>query len=192
MARSANNDPLEKFRFQVDFSIPNDTLTGLPPTRVGFHDVQMPKRSTSKIMYREGDHADINMISAGLSSMEDISMSRGLLPADAGGDLYKWMKQVHTPSPGTGALAGTAPLVTGESATRSSYRAEVTVKMLGRDGKVVRAWKLYNCFPVNFVSGSDLNAQEDGDKSIESLTLTFEDFQEMLVTGGVVETTSSL
>lgn len=175
MARVATNDPMEKFRFLVDFSLPDSSA----PVRLGFHDVQMPKRTTNKIMYREGGDPDISGVSAGLNTMEDIVLNRGLIAGDGAqaNDFLKWAKTVHPSTPG---------ITTHNSATTAlhgsnSYRSEVTIKMLDREGKVSRAWKIHQAFPVSFIPGSDLNAAEDGEKSLESLTLTYEDFQELAV-----------
>lgn len=184
MGRSAITDPLEKFRFLVDFSLPDGTA----PVRTGFHDIQMPKRSTNKIVYREGHNPDINSKSAGLSDMEDIVMTNGVLPGEgqAANDLYSWMRTVHNPTTGLDAFdnpqSGSSSQATGSNA----YRSEVTIKMLDREGTVVRAWQLFQAWPVNFVPGSDLNAAEDGDKSMQSLTLCYEDFRELKVTNGTL------
>lgn len=186
MARSAANDPLEKFRFQVDFTIPNSAGTGAGTamTRTGFHDCQMPKRTTNKIAYREGQHPDINTQSAGLTAFEDVAMSRGVIAGDsaAANDLYNWMSRVHKPT-----ASDRAPGSAQESDGALGYRAEVVIKMLDRTGKCVRAWTLYQAWPTAFNPGSDLNAGEDGEKSLEGLTLGYEDFQEMSVdaTGAV-------
>jgi len=175
MARVATNDPMEKFRFLVDFSLPG----GSAPVRLGFHDVQMPKRTTNKIMYREGGDPDISGVSAGLNTMEDIVLNRGLLPSDGAqaNDFLKWAKAVH---PST---SGISTHNAGTSATHGSntYRSELTIKMLDREGKVSRAWKVHQAFPVSFNPGSDLNSAEDGEKSLESITLAYEDFQELAV-----------
>lgn len=185
MARAADNDPLEKFRFQVALTLPD----GLTQLRAGFHDVQMPKRSTTKIMYREGDHPDISMISAGLSSMEDIVLSRGLLAKEkiagatsstSGDDFYLWMSKVHDPTAGVNVLGVASPNPVGPSG-KVDYRATLSITMLNRAGEAARKWELYNCIPVSFVPGSDLNASEDGEKSIESLTIAYEDFKEIQV-----------
>lgn len=175
MSRSALSDPLEKYRFLVDFSMPN----GAAPVRTGFHDIQMPKRATNKIMYREGQHPDTQSISAGLSSMEDIVMSRGVIGSEgtAANDFLKWASAVHKAYQGDRGV-NSAPLATAERGAMA-YRSEVLIKMLDREGKTVRQWKLYNAFPVNFAPGSDLAAGEDGEKSMESLTLAYEDFQEL-------------
>lgn len=184
MGRSANTDPLEKFRFLVDFLLPDGTT----PVRTGFHDVQMPKRSTNKIAYREGQSPDISSQSAGLSTMEDIVMSNGVLANDgaAANDLYKWMSAVHGPTVGISGFSDPNSGSASEATGSNAYRSEVTIKMLDREGLVVRAWRAYQAWPTNFTPGSDLNAAEDGDKSMQALTLCYEDFQELKVTNGAI------
>ena len=182
MARVCDSDPLEKFRFLVDFSLPGS----VSPARTGFHDIQMPKRATNKIMYREGQQQDISSISAGLSTMEDIVMNRGVIAADGlvANDFIKWCSAVK-PLTSAGKL-GVNEVAGSDEYGAKDYRSDVVIKMLDRAGVVVRAWKLYNAFPMNFVPGADLNASEDGEKSLESLTLTYEDFQELAVIAGVL------
>lgn len=179
MARSASVDPLERFRFQVSWS--NDTgseSTAL--VRLGFHDIQMPKRSTTKISYREGLDPDINQLSSGLSTMEDIVMSRGVVIQDTNGEFYKWASAVHNPTAGH---VGRDALAARGKAALNSYKKDLTIKLLDREGNVARQWNLYNAFPVNFVPSSDLNAGEDGDKAMEQLTVAYEDFKEIALTG---------
>jgi phage tail-like protein len=187
MARSSANDPLEKFRFIIDWSTDSE---GTALARAGFHDMQMPKRNTSKINYREGNDPDINMVSAGLSTMEDVVMSRGMIKlsdSDAR-DFYKWMSATHNPQPGHPGVGGTAKRsgVPADAGTygAASYKKDVTISILHRDGSVARKFRLYNCFPTNFTPGSDLNAGEDGDKMLEQLTLAYEDFQELTTSSG--------
>jgi len=183
MARSSSQDPLEKYRFQVSWSGSSDsTSEATNLIRTGFHDVQLPKRSTNKIMYREGNDPDISSVSAGLSSMEDVVMSRGLLlgASDTNKELYAWMKSVHNPTAGISGYVGAKARST--DAAKSIYRKTVTIEMYDRGAAPSRRWILYNAFPVHFVPGSDLNAREDGDKSLESLTLSYEDFQEIDIT----------
>lgn len=180
MARSAAVDPMEKFRFQVSWS----NQAGSEPTalvRLGFHDVQMPKRTTGKILYREGIDQDVSMHSPGLSAMEDVVMSRGLIIADPNNEFYKWASAVANPSAGLQARAALA----GRPANSASnnFRKDLTVEMLDREGNIARRWVLYQAWPVAFNPGSDLNASEDGDKSMESLTVTYEDFQEVALDG---------
>ena len=181
MARVSSVDPLEKFRFQVSWADEGSGTGNL--ARAGFHDVAMPKRTTNKGTYREGTDPDVSSLFAGLSTMEDLVMSRGLIIEDVNNDFYKWMSLVHKP----GALRASYVADEGTSKTGSHlYKKDVDIMVMDREGSVVRAWRLYNSFPVNFVPGSDLNAGEDGEKMLEQVTLAYEDFAELIVTGGTV------
>lgn len=175
MARSAVLDPLEKFRFDVSWSS-DGASEATARTRAGFHDMQMPKRTTTKGLYREGIDPDVSQLFAGLSTMEDVVLSRGVLVNDQNNEFYKWMSAVHNPT--SGALGRDAISARPAGAASNDYRKDVTIKMLDREGLVVRQWTLFNAFPVHFTPGSDLNAGEDGEKSLESLTLGYEDFKE--------------
>lgn len=188
MARTASNDPLEKFRFLVQVVYPgavNQTPTtsggtAVAFTKLGFHDIQVPKRTTSKISYREGHNPDIHALSPGLNTMEDVVMSRGLLSSASGvEDFYKWIALVHV---GTQGISGYTAITAGtvsQAEGSIDFRGQVTITQLDRSGNVARQWQLYNAWPTHFTPGSDLNAGEDGEKSIEALTLAYEDFQEI-------------
>ena len=186
MARSATSDTLEKFRFGVSWSASDTTVVvdGVSTTttaiisKAGFHDVQMPKRTTNKIEYREGTDPDIYSRSAGITSMEDIVLSRGMMPYNAHTEMYDWSNLVHGAGDTTSSLSYSVDKVRGNTAS-VDYRKEVWIWMYHRDGSIARAWKLFNAFPVAFTPGSDLGAHEDGEKSIESITLTYEDFIEL-------------
>ena len=181
MARSSALEPLEKFRFSISWTTGAATSSAQGTlVRAGFHDVQMPKRSTNKGTYREGTDRDINQLFAGLSSMEDVVLSKGLLPNGSGtaeNEFYKWMSAVHTPSAGN-----SLPQARPAGSASYVYRKDVTISQLDRQGVVVRQWILHNAWPINFVPGSDLNAGEDGEKSLQQLTLAYEDFEEQIGT----------
>lgn len=181
MARSAAVDPLEKFRFQISWSADGDSES-TTLVRLGFHDVQMPKRSTTKGTYREGLDPDVPQTFAGLSSMEDVVMSRGAIINDPNGELYKWASAVHNPT--TGHVGREALGARSPDAASNTYRKDVTIDMLDREGNIARRWTIYQAWPSTFNPGSDLNADEDGEKSLESLTLSYEDFQEIDVVSG--------
>jgi len=184
MARSAKYDPLEKFRFLVEFSGEGDDGSEPTSIKVGFHDAQIPKRSTTKIPYREGIDPDISGQSAGLSTMEDIVLNRGLISPKANNDelgsingLYKWMSTIHNPKSTDEMFHRASDEI--KSAGVLQYRKDVTITMLDRAGTKVRAWRLFNVWPTNFIPSSDLNSAEDGEKTMESLTLGYEDFSEV-------------
>lgn len=187
MARSSKVDPLEKFRFAISWSSSGDSeKTAL--VRLGFHDVQMPKRATTKISYREGIDPDINQLAPGLSTMEDVVMNRGVIIEDANDEFYKWMSAVHNPT--SGHVGREALSARPANAAAANYRKDVTIQMLDREGNVARQWTLYNAWPSNFVPASDLNAGEDGDKAMEQLTLSYEDFKEEDAGGSAAKASS--
>lgn len=187
MARSSVVDPLEKFRFAVSWS----SDAGSESTelvRLGFHDIQMPKRATNKISYREGIDPDINQLAPGLSTTEDVVMSRGTIIADANGEFYKWISAVHNPT--SGHVGREALGARASNAASNTFRKDVTIQMLDREGSIAREWVLYQAWPSNFVPGSDLNAGEDGEKSMEQLTISYEDFKEIDVVSRQPKATS--
>lgn len=187
MARSSKVDPLERFRFSVSWSADGESeSTAL--VRLGFHDVQMPKRATTKISYREGLDPDVHQLAAGLSTMEDVVMSRGVIIEDINGEFYKWISAVHKPTAGA---VGREALGARGKAALNNYKKDITIKLLDREGNTARQWTLYNAFPTNFVPGSDLNAGEDGDKAMEQLTLAYEDFKEQAIAGNSDKPVSS-
>ena len=180
MARTAQADPLEKFRFIITWTVGNGS-EGTTLQRAGFHDMQMPKRSTNVINYREGSDPDINQKAPGLSTMEDVVMGRGLIAyadSDAGREFYRWMSAVHNPTAGHVGRDSSALKSRPAGAASNTYRKDVTIQQLDREGAVVKQWTCQQAWPSNFVPGSDLDASEDGDKSIEQLTLAYEDFKE--------------
>jgi len=204
MARSSTKDTLEKFRFGVTWGDNDPGLTTIQDVngeliaidsnlaKAGFHDVQMPKRTTNKIMYREGNDPDISSVSAGLSTMEDIVLSRGLMSSAASfKEMQAWTQLIHSTTDTSSSLTYDLDKVKKPTGS-NNYRKEVWIFMYNRDGTLARAWKLYNAFPVSFVPGSDLNASEDGEKSLEQITLAYEDFMEVDVTGGDLTSNSVL
>ncbi len=203
MARSASTDPLDKFRFFVFESASSFGITSTQKTEIkdgknvvvsatfkitkpdnvsgaGFTSVQMPKINTTKITYREGDSPSMYSISPGITSTEDITLSKGVVGSIKGENtsswFYEWAQAVKAQADTTTPY----DFVSGSNnwAENKDFRKDLSIVMLNRDGTIARHWRIYNAFPVNFIPGSDLNASEDGEKSIESVTLAYESFTE--------------
>lgn len=198
MARLASADPLEKFRFQVEImasattTVGGATTTGFSTLRAGFKEVQMPKRSTNKILYRDSLAPETHLISPGLSSTEDIILSRGLVGTESFG-FYRWASESHQGGP-TDAVFNTASLTAPAQLNyKDNMRKDLRITMFDRGGSAARQWMVYNAFVVNFAPGSDLNSTEDSEKAMESLTLAYEDFVEVSVgtTTPIVASTDS-
>lgn len=204
MARSSTNDPLEKFRFEIYFLISSNDLeegveikdkdgkvldkgTVTQGTALGFMSVQMPKITTNKISYREGDNLiNVSSLSPGLSSTEDIALTKGIIKGPASSLFYTWASSIH------GGGDTTADFNYLDTQDKSSItenvfqRKHIRIVMKDRTGKPARAWDVYNAFPVQFTPGSDLDATADDAKAIESLTIAYESFNERTVTDGVI------
>jgi len=166
MARTSSKDVLDKFRFKV-------TVEG---TVIGFQTCQLPKRTTSKIIYREGIDTDIQFNSAGISTMEDITLSKGVISSAS--PFYNWIRQVH--SPDTAGEPGGVYTTGNGQPDRNVYRKQITIEMLNRQGTTQKKWIVYNAFPIQYTPGSDLDASADDAKAIASLTLAYDDFREEL------------
>lgn len=202
MARAANKDPLEKFRFTLyELNTAEDTITNIAgesisssttPTKAdlaGFATAQLPKTTTSKITYREGDNlTNLSSLSPGLSTTEDIVLTKGLISrltestTDSGNFswFYTWASSVTI----HGATDSEFNFKDGSKVTAVSdlTRKNLLMLMKDRTGKTARAWKIYNAFPVQFTPGSDLDASADDAKSVESLTIAYESFEEVSIT----------
>jgi phage tail-like protein len=186
MARTSVGDPLEKFRFKVQqysTTVTQDvTIIHNLDTLVGFNTVQMPKLSTNKINYREGDNLlNVSSLSPGLSTTEDIILSRGVV-AESWGWFYFWAKTIHSGQATDAAFNYNDPGNAFKPQTEVEYvRKDLVISMADRTGKTTKAWIIYNAFPVQFTPGSDLDASADDSKSIASLTLAYESFKELAV-----------
>lgn len=188
MARTAASDPLEKFRFEVYILTSTDdagnqvtdteTATLDPGTAIGFATVQLPKLTTNKITYREGDNlVNVSSLSPGLSSTEDISLTKGITKGKS--TLYDWASSIHS---GGDTTADFNYIDGNKAATEPDInRKHLRIVMKDRTGKWAKVWDIYNAFPVQFTPGSDLDASADDAKSIESLTIAYESFVEKTV-----------
>jgi len=194
MARPANADPLEKFRFRVtvialdlsaDAAI--TTLANLAPggtvvnnlaviTRAGFSKIApLPKAEVKAMTYRENLDNLRSIKVPGLATYNDVTLSRGVT---ANRDLYDWYRLVNEEI----ALLNVANefsrdqnLITAQS---DNYRKDVVIEVLDREGEPVKAWYLFNAWPTSYTPGSSLDAADES-KLVEELTLTYENFIEL-------------
>lgn len=171
MPRSAIVDAIEKFRYTVAWS---DGLT-----RAGFSECGIPKSTVTKGTYREGNAPENMQYFAGLQNTEDIVLGRGTTTNQ---DFYEWLRLVFDPETTPQGLPnvqgpGNIPIT-----ASAEYRKDVIITIWGRgtSGATPRKqWILFNAWPVAFQPGSDLNASEDDEKSIEQITLGYESFTEI-------------
>jgi phage tail-like protein len=173
MARSCKLDPIEKFRFTVDWD-------GL--TRAGFSSCGSPKKTINQGTYREGNAPDVQQKFAGITTCEDITLERGVTTNQ---DFYNWVLLVHNSEDLPDGLPAVQPLGNIPLGNSADYKKDIIITVWSRDGVKRKQWKLFNAFPVAFSPGSDMAGGEDDTKSLESITLSYEDFTEL--TGSEIE-----
>jgi phage tail-like protein len=194
MARSSENDPIEKFRFRVtvisiDLSLTGalDTASSLISnaaginnpfgviTRSGFSEVTLPKANVGEINYRENiDNLRFSKI-PGLVKYEPVTLRRGVT---SNRNLYDWYRLVNDEI----ALLSVSQELTRDAklsvVQSENFRKDVIIEVLDRVGNPTKAWYLFNAWPNSYKPGNDLNAGAD-EKLVEELSLTYEFFLEL-------------
>lgn len=191
MARSSQRDPVEKFRFRVtvlsiDLSITGaiDALANIGSgnhaglkliSRAGFSKVTSPKATINEINYRENIDNTRFIKVPGLAKYEPVTLSRGVT---GNRNLYDWYRLVNEEI----ALLATAQELSKDAqfsiAQSDNFRKDVVIEVLDREGKPVKAWYLFNAWPIVYTPGNDLDASSE-EKLVEELTLTYEFFLEL-------------
>jgi len=194
MARSSTSDPIEKFRFRItvialDLSVDAavTTLANLAPggtvannlaiiTRAGFNKIApLPKADVKAITYRENIDNLRSIKVPGLVTYNDITLSRGVT---ANRDLYDWYRLVNEEV----ALLNVANEFSRDQnlvpAQSDTFRKDVIIEVLDREGKSLKAWYLFNAWPTSYTPGNSLDAADES-KLVEELTLTYENFIEL-------------
>lgn len=173
MARSAEHDPIDNFRFLVSIlgSDGQETLT-----KAGFSQCGLPSASTGELTYREGTYRDTMEKSVGLTAYGDITLSRGVTSEQ---DFYNWL-QDHKKSASNvrgsdGAFTAADTRPTDDAI--NEYRRTIVITVLGRDSQPVKKWTIYNAHIAEYVPGDNLDATSEA-KLISSLTLRHEGYEE--------------
>lgn len=197
MARSAIEDPVEKFRFRItviaiDLSITGalDTVGGLSGggttaknlsvlSRAGFSSASLPKATVKSIPYRENiDNQRFSQI-PGLVTYTPVTLNRGVTDNR---NLYDWYRLVNEEL-ALLTVAGELSRDTQFTPTQEdNFRKDVVLEVLDRQGEPVKAWYLFNAWPSVYAPGDSLDASAEN-KLVEEMTLTYELFLEL--EGGV-------
>lgn len=190
MARSAQNDPVDVFRFDVriiSLSLAPSQLIrtaqngGLQFARAGFASVTIPEVTHGVMTYRDNLDNYAPRKIPGLAKFNQITLSRGVLPAPENNtvstgnkDFYAWVSQVVSFNPAQAIINE----VTGTSRNNivrqtQDFRKDMIIIQRDREGRAARRWYIMNAWPVSYKGGSDLDASTEA-KSMESLTLEYE------------------
>ena len=112
-----------------------------------------------KVEYREGGRKHA-FKSPGLVNFSDVTLERGAVSDDS--DLYDWAEQC-------------ASIVEEAGVVETDFRRTFDIVARDRDGTPLKRWRCTSAWVQKFVAGDwDNDASE---KTIESVTLTFDSFE---------------
>lgn len=183
MARISTADPLDKFRWLVD-------IPGFQ--RVGFTSTQTPGITMNVNEYPEGGAHYHPRIIIDSVSYKKIALERGVtidpsfskwaaacIDLHNNNALAKNIKINDFPNLETAQSITTASIgfnpIPFENSTPFSYRKDIKIYHVGRDGQIAVIYTIYNAIPVEYTPASDFQASEEG-VSIEKLVLAYEGF----------------
>jgi len=190
MAKSASNDPIEKFRFQVTIFTNNKNSGGFATsslnslisttneskiyTRAGFSEIDTPKVTTKEILYRENTYGNQPIKVPGLATFDPVTLKRG---STASRDLYNWYKLVNDMTVATSKYQQTLAGLSAVPYQEPNFMREVLISSMDRSGKYIKHWLLFNAWPSSYQGADGFNAATS-EILMESMTLTYELFIE--------------
>jgi phage tail-like protein len=146
-------DPYKNFKFRVKWD---------GRYVAGVSKVSGLKRSTEVIEHREGGDPSTSRKSSGLTQFEPITLERGLTQ-DA--DFEAWANLVWK-------LGSSL----GSESSLNEFRKDIIIELYNEAGQLVRAYKVYRCWPSEYQAISELNAN-DTSVALEILTLQNEGWE---------------
>lgn len=176
MARSAEHDPIDNFRFSVEI-LGSDGQSAL--SRAGFASCTLPSEATGEITYREGQFRDSMEKSAGMTVYNNITLSRGMTTDQ---DFYSWVEQhkKHASNIRGSDGAFTANDTRPTDDADNNYRRTIRITILNRDSSPAKQYTLYNAQVASFQPGDTLDATSEA-KIMSSLELRYEGYEEKVM-----------
>lgn len=129
-ADTERHDPYKSFRFEVEIS------GHMVFAKAGFQKVAGLKMNTDVVEYREGgDNLTVSK-SPGLTKFDPITLERGMSEDT---DMWDWASKIFH--------------IDESAHTQIKYRANVKIKLKGRNGAVVKAWEIPNAWISRYETG---------------------------------------
>lgn len=161
MARTGSLDPLTRYRFAVYFLVDGDSTF---VKKAAFESVTSPRVDFQIDEYREGGrHLNPHQLTSG-AQFSPVTFRRG---KSFTADFYNWVGLVYK------------AFYSDENGESSNYRGTVVIDHLDRTGRVVKKYVLFNARPQAYIPTSNFDAKDDTEVSIETLTVTYEGYQEL-------------
>lgn len=153
-ANTERHDPYKSFRFEVEIS------GHMVFAKAGFQKVSGLKMETDVIEYREGgDNLTVSK-SPGLTKFDPITLERGMSEDT---DMWDWASKIFS--------------IDETSHEQVKYRANVKIKLKGRNGAVVKAWEIPNAWISRYETG-EFDAMGNN-VMIETIELQHEGFKKI-------------
>jgi phage tail-like protein len=161
MARAMNTDPFHNMRYHVSAS-KSGNVDPFGPATAGFSAVTFPTQTEEVVEYKEGIMS-LRRKFIGETTFDDVTLSRGVSVSTS--EFYHWLLAART---------------------GNEYRTDIEIKHFHRDNITnqdnfstltpSRIVKCFECVPVSFKPGSDLESTSS-EVSIQEVTFALERFE---------------
>lgn len=147
-------DPYKNFKFRVKWD---------GRYVAGISKITALRRTTQVVEHREGGDPSLDHRSPGETTYSPIVLERGRTQDE---EFEKWTNKVWN----LGAALGM-------EVSLKDFRKDICIELYNEAGQLVIAFKVFRCWPSEYVALSDLNANGEASVSIESLTLQNEGWE---------------
>lgn len=146
-------DPYKVFKFRVRWD---------GRIVAGVRRVSALRRTTDVVEYRDGGSPNGIRRTPGPTRTDAVVLERGVTHDT---EFEDWANLVHTVGAGAG-----------DELALASFRKDVVIELLNEAGQLVKAYRLYRCWPSSYTALPDLDANDNA-IAIESLVLQVEGWE---------------
>ena len=146
-------DPYKQFKFRVKWD---------GRYVAGVDKVSALRRTTEVVCHREGGDPSLQRRSPGQTTYEPIVLARGRTHDP---EFEKWANKVWDFGSGLGS-----------EVSLKDFRKDILIELYNEAGQLVMAFKVYRCWPSEYVALNDLDANSDS-VAIESIRLEHEGWE---------------
>lgn len=129
----------------------------------GISRVSALRRTTEVVLHREGGAPSMQRRSPGQTSYAPITLERGRTHDP---EFEQWANKVWNFGAGAGA-----------EVSLKDFRKDIVLELYNEAGQLVMAFRVYRCWPSEYVALDDLDANGHAAVAIESLTLEHEGWE---------------
>lgn len=147
-------DPYKNFKFRVKWD---------GRYVAGVSRISALRRTTQVVEHREGGDPSLERRSPGTTAYAPIMLERGRTH-DV--EFERWANKVWQIGAGLGA-----------EVSLKDFRKDIFIELLNEAGQLVMGFKVYRCWPSEYVALSDLSANGETSVAIESLTIQHEGWE---------------